>query len=76
MCLFSRTPFLLIMSISLASLLSTSMWKFISTQLMGQGFVPDHWTLVVQRLEVSALTAWSDFSLGLETKTLLQAAVG
>lgn len=46
-CLFTRTPFLLIMSISLASLLSISMWKFVLTQLIGQGFVTDHWTPVV-----------------------------
>ena len=28
-------------------LLSVSMWKFISIQLMGQGLITGHWSLVV-----------------------------
>ena len=34
-----------------------SMWKFISTQLTGQGLVTGHWSLVVLWLEFSVLTA-------------------
>ena len=47
-CLSTYTvlTFLLINAL-LASPLSISMWKFISTQLTGQGLVTGHWFLIV-----------------------------
>ena len=51
MFLFTGTPF---------SLFSISMWKFISKQLMGQGLVTDHWSLMIWWLGFNVLpvTAW------------------
>ena len=57
-CLSTHTVcFFLLINTLLASLLSISMWKFISTQLMGQGLVTGHWSLVVWWLGFGTLTA-------------------
>ena len=40
--------FFLLINTFLVSLLSVSMWKFISAQLTGQGLVTGHWSLVVR----------------------------
>ena len=56
-CVYPHLPFFLLINTSLASLLSVSMWKFISTQLMGQGLVTYHWCQVVQWLGFSTLPA-------------------
>ena len=57
----------------LASLLSVSLWKFISTQLTAQGLVAGHWSSG----EDSALSLpRPDFNLWPGTEILLQAAAG
>ena len=58
MCLSARTVlFFLLINTLLASLLSISMYKFISSQLTAQGLVTGHWSLVVWWLGFSHLTA-------------------
>ena len=56
-CLSTRTLFSLLINTSLVSLLSVSLWQFLSTQLMGQDLVTGHWSLVVWWIGFSALTA-------------------
>ena len=46
-CVYPRALFFLLINTILVSLSSVSMWKFISTQLMGQGLITGHWSLVV-----------------------------
>lgn len=53
MCLFTGTPFP--PNKHFVSLFSISIWKFISKQLMGQGLVTDHWSLVIWWLGFSVL---------------------
>lgn len=43
-CVYQHVPFFLLINTSLVSLLSVSVWKFISAQLTGQG--PGHWPVV------------------------------
>ena len=76
MCLFTRTFFLLINTL-LVSLLSVSLWKFISTKLTGQGAC--HWPLVpgglVTKIRCSHCQGLTSVS-GWGTEILLQAAAG
>ena len=46
-CAYSHVLFLLLINTLPVSLISVSLWKFISTQLMGQGLVTGRWSLVV-----------------------------
>ena len=61
MCVYSHVLFFLLINTLLVSLLSVSLWKFISTKLMGQGLVTAHWSLVarIQRSHCRGLTSTS-----------------
>ena len=48
LCVYPRIPYSFLINTLPASLLSIFMWKFISTQLAGQGLVTDHWSLVAR----------------------------
>ena len=68
--------FFLLIDTLLASQLSISTWKFISTQLRGQDLVIDHWSLVVWWPGFDTLAAVARHQSLPGARTLLQAATG
>ena len=67
-CVYPHAPFLLLINTLVVSLLSISMWKFISTQLTSQGLVPGGLVAKTQHSVCSGLTSVS----GLELKSCIK----